>query len=96
MENWQGLAVAAGYLTVSSLIAFFWKWFCAPWKFMLPILFSVTLFSAGFMMRLAERKAIVDIGFFFTDIGSLLMTALFTVALLLGQVKYWEIGEDEH
>jgi len=63
---------------------------------MLSILSSVALFSAGFMMRLAERKAIVDIGFFFTDISSLSITALFTAALILGQVKYWENGEDEH
>ena len=50
----------------------------------------LVLFTMGFTMRLASTKEIVDLGFFFTEISSIWLYALFVLALLLGQIRYWK------
>lgn len=48
------------------------------------------LFSAGFLLRLSGEKKLIDAGFFMTGASQTLLSALFTLALILGQFKYWK------
>lgn len=54
--------------------------------FLLPLL----TFILGFLLRLSSNQAVIDLGFFLTETSSFFLTLLFTLALVLGQVKYWE------
>jgi hypothetical protein len=60
-------------------------------KILPAIAFPILLFAFGFTLRLAQDKELIDLGFFFTEFSFLFTYLLFTVALLLGQVKYWGI-----
>lgn len=54
--------------------------------FLVPIF----LYCIGFSMRLTANKPLVDLGYFFTDVTFLIVYTTFSVALLLGQLKYWK------
>uniref|UniRef100_A0A7C4TJM8 Uncharacterized protein n=1 Tax=candidate division WWE3 bacterium TaxID=2053526 RepID=A0A7C4TJM8_UNCKA len=54
------------------------------------IVTPTALFSLGFIMRLSNIPWIIDIGFFLTEGAFLLIYSIFTVAFLLGQIKYWK------
>lgn len=57
--------------------------------FYAPLLLPVVLFSLGFILRLAEKPVVIDLGFFLTEFSSLLVFLLIGIAMLLGQIKYW-------
>jgi len=54
------------------------------------VLFPLLSFVIGFSLRLSGPEEIIDLGFFFTDFSFLFVYILFTIALLLGQLRYWE------
>jgi len=54
--------------------------------FLLPLV----LFVIGFTMRLNSNSEIIDMGFFFTEISNVWLYVLFTLFLLLGQIRYWK------
>lgn len=47
-------------------------------------------FCLGFILRLNSKQEIIDLGFFLTDISFLLVYTIFSIAILLGQIKYWK------
>jgi hypothetical protein len=51
---------------------------------------AIMIFSLGFILRLSGQKSIIDIGYFLTDSSSIFLYALFTGALMLGQIKFWK------
>jgi len=57
------------------------------------VVFYVTLplafFLIGFIMRLSQKSDVTDLGFFFTEISYIWVALLYTLSLLLGQLKYW-------
>jgi len=55
--------------------------------FFLPLM----IFVLGFALRLSRNQSLVDLGFFFTDSAAFFVTLLFTLALILGQVKFWKV-----
>lgn len=50
----------------------------------------IGMFCIGFYLRLNESKELVDIGYFFTESSYILVYTLFSIAILLGQLKYWK------
>jgi len=50
------------------------------------------IFTIGFSLRLSKNQNIIDMGYFMTDISFLFIEILFTIALILGQMKYWKIN----
>lgn len=59
---------------------------------LLPIfLLPLMIFVFGFTLRLSKNQSLVDLGFFFTDSAVYFTTLLFTLALILGQIKYWKV-----
>ena len=60
-------------------------------KLFAPIFIILLVFTIGFALRLSEAKQMVDTGYFLTEISDLATNLLFTVALILGQKKYWKI-----
>jgi len=57
----------------------------------LPLYFVLVLFSLGFAFRLSGNNDIVNMGFYFTEMSFLFVNVVFTIALLLGQKKYWKL-----
>lgn len=58
---------------------------------LLTFLSPFFLFTVGYYLRLTGTRKLIDIGFFFTDSSYLFVYILFTVFLMLGQLKYWKI-----
>ena len=54
--------------------------------FLVPVL----AYCFGFSLRLSGVKSLVDTGYFFTDGAFLIMYSIFSVAFLVGQLKYWK------
>ncbi|MBI4043289.1 MAG: hypothetical protein HY393_00595 [Candidatus Diapherotrites archaeon] len=72
------------------------KRFSAPKSTAIFSLFPLALFGLGFVLRLTAEPALIDIGFFFTEFSYLFIYVLFTLSLVLGQVKYWGISSKPH
>jgi len=54
--------------------------------FICPIL----VFGLGFVLRLSEKKELIDLGYFLTGFAALFLSTLFAIFLFLGQLKYWK------
>lgn len=81
-------------LTLAVYSLLFWRIFHLFLKTngLLPIfLLPLTIFVFGFALRLSKNQGLVDLGFFLTDSAAFFITLLFTLALILGQVKYWKV-----
>ncbi len=81
-------------IVLSTLYCFMTFLFCRRFvkEFSLPmmLIFPFIVFSAGFAFRLSGNKSIIDIGYFATESASVFLYALFTGALILGQLKFWK------
>lgn len=64
----------------------FVKEFSLPIMLVLPFI----IFSTGFIFRLSGNKLVIDVGYFATESASVFLYALFTGALVLGQLKFWK------
>lgn len=58
---------------------------------LLIFLLPLVIFVFGFALRISGNQGLVDLGFFFTDSAAFFITLLFTLALILGQIKYWKV-----
>jgi len=73
-----------------------WERFCSFLKvenerkktIMLVAFTVIIFFSVGFGMRLSGEKAVIDTGYFLTDLAFLLSYLLIGFAALFGQAKY--------
>ncbi len=54
--------------------------------FLIPLL----IFTTGFILRLSSKNEFIGLGYFLTDISNLWLYILFTLGIILGQVKYWK------
>ena len=54
------------------------------WLLAVPLL----VFTIGFLLRLSNMQPLIDIGYYFTDVSYLVLAAIYTTALYLGQLKY--------
>lgn len=52
-------------------------------------LVPLAMFSIGFCLRLSGNTDIVDLGYFFTESSYLIVYILFSIAIVLGQIRYW-------
>ena len=59
-------------------------------RFMVLFLVPLGQYCFGFALRLSAKNHWVDLGFFLTDYAAVFLTALFSVFLFLGQLKYWK------
>jgi hypothetical protein len=50
----------------------------------------VFMYCLGFGLRLSGIGWLVDIGYFFTDGALIAIYLVFSIAMLLGQIKYWK------
>jgi len=56
----------------------------------LLLIIPVSLFVLGYLFRINGNEWQIDLGFFLTDSSSIFLYALFTGALILGQMKFWK------
>ena len=54
--------------------------------FLTPIIF----YSFGFVLRISKVEPLIDIGYYFTDISFLILYSIFSVGIIIGQIKYWK------
>lgn len=81
-------------LSVSSgLIVNFLKKFNVGRDVYATVLLPLFVFVAGYSLRLSGDKEMIDIGYFFTDFSFLFVYIVFAISFLLGQIKYWKIGQ---
>ena len=60
-------------------------------KSFLSLFLVLVMFGLGFSLRLCKTKEIIDFGYFLTDISFLFTYIIFTVALILGQKRFWKV-----
>ena len=58
-------------------------------KIFIPLLFLPFIFGCGYALRFSKIDAVVDVGYFLTDMSFLSTNLVFASALLLGQKKYY-------
>ena len=92
MSAFQLLIIGTLSLFYGAIVLMFCRSFTKDLKLPLVLFVPIVNFSFGFMMRLSENKQIVDLGFFFTESSTIFIYILFTLALILGQLKYWKKG----
>jgi len=90
MFVYQVIVVFALSALYSFLVFLFCRGFTKQLNLPVMLIFPVIVFSTGFILRLSENKPMVDVGYFFTDSSSIFLYALFTGALILGQLKFWK------
>lgn len=58
----------------------------------LRMFFVLPMFAycLGFTLRLSGYQPLIDLGYFFTEGVFLVVYSIFSIVLLLGQVKYWK------
>ena len=87
----QFLLLAGVLLTLVLILGKFIKSFKTPIKTFYSLFIILLLFTIGFAMRLANNQNLIDSGYYLTEISYLFVYILFTIALILGQKKYWKI-----
>ncbi|MBI3036351.1 hypothetical protein HYY73_01145 [Candidatus Woesearchaeota archaeon] len=92
MLLWQLVGEAAVIALLIAVLNGFLSQFKTSRKGLYPLYIAMPLFAAGFAMRLAENKSVIDFGFFLTEVSYLFVYVLFTAALILGQKRYWKLG----
>jgi len=58
----------------------------------IPIVLTmpIIVFALGYSLRLGGNKPAIDLGYFLTDSSYIFIYSLFTSALVIGQIKFWE------
>jgi hypothetical protein len=92
MLYWQALGIGSLVILLSGMLLGVLYIFRTSKKAFYPLFVLILLYAAGFSMRISADPALVDLGFFFTEISSLFATLLFTAALILGQARYWKVA----
>lgn len=54
------------------------------------VLAPVIMFCLGYGLRFSENKDLIDMGYFLTDISSMLIFLFLAAASFLGQLKYYK------
>lgn len=90
MSIFQTGIIVFFFFLYGALILLFFKAFTKSRQLSSLLITPILVFSIGFLMRLSERKEIVDAGFFLTESSVLFVSVIFTGALILGQLKYWK------
>jgi hypothetical protein len=90
MFIYQILIIISLLTTYGVLIFLFCRIFTKKPNLPLMLIIPVMIFSFGFILRLSEQKSMIDVGYFLTDSSSIFLYALFTGALILGQIKFWK------
>ncbi len=90
MFIYQAIVIIALSAFYCFLVFLFLERFTKELSLPVMLIFPVIIFSTGFILRLSENKPMIDIGYFFTDSSSIFLYALFTGALILGQLKFWK------
>ncbi|HBB76207.1 MAG: hypothetical protein A2186_00470 [Candidatus Levybacteria bacterium RIFOXYA1_FULL_41_10] len=90
MFFYQVLVISVVFLTYSLSLLFFFRRFKKDIGFSAIIVMPIAVFSLGYLLRLTENKAFVDLGYFLTDSSYIFIYSLFTSALVIGQIKFWE------
>ena len=90
MFIYQVLVIIALLILYGSLVFLFSRIFTQELSLPVMLIFPIIIFCTGFTLRLSGNKPMVDIGYFFTDSSSIFLYALFTGALILGQLKFWK------
>lgn len=90
MLTYQILTIIVLLVLYSFVATTFCRRFTKELSLSIMLIFPIIVFSVGYIMRLSGNKPIIDIGYFFTDSSSIFLSALFTGALILGQLKYWK------
>ncbi len=91
MMLWQLIVGNMVLILLIFSVSFVLRKFDTEGRIFFPLYIILFLFSLGFAFRLNENTAVVDMGFYFTDISFLFVNVIFTAALLLGQKKYWKL-----
>jgi len=85
----QICSIIAIFFTVSFLILRLLKRFGRidiAVYFILPIF----IYCLGFALRLSGKTELIDLGYFFTEGTYIIIYTIFSLAILLGQLKYWK------
>lgn len=90
MFIYQILIIISLFIAYGICIFFFFRLFTKKLNLPLILIMAIMIFSLGFILRLSGQKSIIDIGYFLTDSSSIFLYALFTGALMLGQIKFWK------
>lgn len=91
MVLWQFVGQATVFVMLFVLLAKFLAQFKANKKSFVPLFAILAIFTFGFALRLTGQQALIDFGYYFTEISYLFTYVLFTACLILGQQKYWRI-----
>ncbi len=89
MVLWQFVGQTIVLLVLFVLLAKFLTKFKADTKSFMPLFAIPALFTFGFALRLTGQQALIDFGYYSTEISHLFTYVLFTACLILGQKKYW-------
>ena len=92
MIYWQVLGIGLVLIVMIILLSRFLTRFKTKKGIFLSVFFVIILFSVGFSLRLSGEQEFIDFGFYLTEISFLFTYVIFTVALLLGQIKYWKVS----
>ncbi|HLC77614.1 MAG TPA: hypothetical protein VJH92_00635 [Candidatus Nanoarchaeia archaeon] len=85
----QVITIGLTYLLLTTLIYFILAHFNKK-SFLIYFIVPLTLFVLGFILRLSLQNEFVDLGYFLTEISNLWLYILFTLGIILGQVRYWK------
>lgn len=91
MVIWQFVGQAVVFVVLFVLLAKFLAQFKADKKSFAPLFAILAIFTFGFALRLTGQQALIDFGYYFTEISYLFTYVLFTACLILGQKKYWRV-----
>ncbi len=91
MVLWQFAGQVVVFAVLVVLLAKFLAQFKADKKSFAPLFAILALFTFGFALRVTGQQALIDFGYFFTEISYLFTYVLFTACLILGQKKYWQM-----
>jgi hypothetical protein len=90
MFIYQIIMITSLLTTYGVLIFLFCRIFTKKLNLPFMLVIPIIIFSLGFILRLSEQKSLIDVGYFLTDSSSIFLYALFTGALILGQIKFWK------
>ena len=57
----------------------------------LIFLWPAYVYGAGFCLRISENIQLVDLGYFLTGFAGLFLSLVWTIGVILGQIKYYKI-----
>lgn len=61
-------------------------------KVLTPLIVTIALYVTGFVMRVSNNELLIDLGIFLTGMSTLFATLLFTLGIILGQIKYHNVS----